>query len=67
MSPFASFEGDHELAALYAGESCSLVHDLRPAARIVREVAREAERALARLAPRAAQQRPPRRSRGRAR
>jgi len=50
MSPLGSFEGDPELAALYAGESCSLVHNVRPAARIVRDLAREAGRALARLA-----------------
>ncbi len=67
MSPLASFEGDHELAALYAGESCSLIQDVRPAARIVRDLAREAVRAVARLALRASQRRPLRRSRRRAR
>jgi NAD(P)H-dependent flavin oxidoreductase YrpB (nitropropane dioxygenase family) len=52
VSPLASFEGDHELAALYAGQSCGLVDDVKPAARIVRDLAREADRALAKLAPR---------------
>jgi NAD(P)H-dependent flavin oxidoreductase YrpB (nitropropane dioxygenase family) len=50
VSPLASFEGDHELAALYAGQSCGLVGDVVPAARSVRDLAREADRALARLA-----------------
>ena len=61
MSPLASFEGDHELAALYAGESCGLIDELKPAARIVRDLVREADRALAKLAPRAAER--PRRTR----
>jgi nitronate monooxygenase len=48
--PVAGFEGDLELAALYAGESCALVEDVQPAARIVRTLVREADRALAKLA-----------------
>jgi NAD(P)H-dependent flavin oxidoreductase YrpB (nitropropane dioxygenase family) len=52
VSPLASFEGDHELAALYAGQSCGLVDDVRPAVRIVRDLVREADRAFAKLAPR---------------
>jgi NAD(P)H-dependent flavin oxidoreductase YrpB (nitropropane dioxygenase family) len=52
--PVAGFVGDHELAALYAGESCALVADVQPAARIVRTLVREADRALARLAARPA-------------
>ncbi len=51
--PLAGFEGEHDLAALYAGQSCGLIDGVRPAARIVRELAREADRALAKLAPRA--------------
>ena len=47
--PSAGFEGDMELAALYAGESCSLVNDVRPAGRIVQDLVREAEEALAAL------------------
>jgi NAD(P)H-dependent flavin oxidoreductase YrpB (nitropropane dioxygenase family) len=73
VSPLASFEGDHELAALYAGQSCGLVDDVRPAARIVRDLVRESDRALARLAPReprrarARRKQPKRRPRRRAR
>jgi NAD(P)H-dependent flavin oxidoreductase YrpB (nitropropane dioxygenase family) len=59
VSPLASFEGDHELAALYAGQSCGLVDEIAPAGRIVRELAREADRALARLAPRPGARRAP--------
>lgn len=50
VPPVEGFEGDIELAALYAGESCSLVNDVRPAGRIVRDLAREAERALRAIA-----------------
>ncbi len=45
--PMAGFEGDIEQTALYCGQSCSLIHDIRPAAEIVRDLAREAEVALA--------------------
>ena len=44
--PLEGFEGDMEYAALYAGQSCSLVNDIRPAAEIVRDLAREAEAVL---------------------
>jgi nitronate monooxygenase/enoyl-[acyl-carrier protein] reductase II len=64
--PLAGFEGEHELAALYAGQSCGLIDGVRPAARIVREVVREADRALARLAARP-RRRPQRKTRRRAR
>jgi nitronate monooxygenase/enoyl-[acyl-carrier protein] reductase II len=40
--PLDSFEGDLERAALYAGQSCALVNDIKPAAEIVRELARGA-------------------------
>ena len=43
------FEGDLEYVALYAGHSCNLVNDVKPAAAIVREVAREAEQTLGQL------------------
>ena len=42
--PLPGFEGDAEYYCLYAGESCTLVNDIRPAAQIVRDVIREAER-----------------------
>lgn len=43
FNPMVGFEGDVEYAALYAGESCSLVNDVKPAAAIVRDVIAEAE------------------------
>ena len=45
--PTGAFEGDIDLAALWAGESAALVHDIRPAGDIVREIAREADSYLA--------------------
>jgi len=45
----ADFEGDVEYGPLWAGESSSLVHDIRPAAEIVRALVREAEEAIAAL------------------
>jgi len=47
--PMTGFTGDIEQAALYAGESCSLVNDIKPAAQIVRDVVREAEEVLAQM------------------
>jgi nitronate monooxygenase/enoyl-[acyl-carrier protein] reductase II len=41
------FEGDIEYAPLWAGESCSVVNDIKPAAEIIRDLVREAEAALA--------------------
>ena len=41
--PTLGFEGDVEDAVLYAGESCSLIDDIKPAAEIVRDFEREAE------------------------
>ena len=48
-NPMVGFEGDIEYVALYAGHSCSIVNDVKPAATIVREAAREAEQVLAEL------------------
>ncbi len=45
--PMATFEGDIEQTALYCGQSCALVGDIRPAAAIVTELARDAEARLA--------------------
>jgi NAD(P)H-dependent flavin oxidoreductase YrpB (nitropropane dioxygenase family) len=42
------FEGDIEYAPLWAGESCSVVNDIKPAAEIVRDLVGDAEAALAR-------------------
>ncbi len=41
------FEGDVEYAPMWAGRSVSDVHDINPAAAIVRDLVREAEEALA--------------------
>jgi NAD(P)H-dependent flavin oxidoreductase YrpB (nitropropane dioxygenase family) len=41
------FDGDLDYAPLWAGESCSVVNDIKPAAQIVRDLIREAEAALA--------------------
>lgn len=41
------FDGDIELAPMWAGESCSEVNNIKPAGDIVRDLAREAEAALA--------------------
>jgi nitronate monooxygenase len=40
------FDGDPEYAPMWAGESCSVVNDIRPAAVIVHDLAREAAAAL---------------------
>jgi NAD(P)H-dependent flavin oxidoreductase YrpB (nitropropane dioxygenase family) len=47
--PLTGFTGDIDNTVLYAGESCSLVHDIKPAAQIVRDVVREAEEAMEEL------------------
>jgi hypothetical protein len=49
MPPLTGFRGDMESIALYAGESCSLVHDIKPAAQIGHEVVREAEEVIAHM------------------
>lgn len=41
-----NFEGDIDHAPLWAGQSCSLVHEVKPAGEIVRDVAREAQAIL---------------------
>lgn len=50
--PLTGFTGDVDDAVLYAGESCELVHDIKPAGQIVRDVMREAEDVLKELAHR---------------
>ena len=42
----SEFEGASEYAPLWAGESCELVHEIKPAGDIVREIVREAEEIL---------------------
>lgn len=48
FNPMEGFEGDMEYVALYAGQSCALVNDIRPAAEIVRDTLREADEVLKR-------------------
>jgi nitronate monooxygenase len=43
------FEGDLELAPLWAGQSCSLIKDIKPAAQIVHAVVQEAAQIIQRL------------------
>lgn len=44
--PLSGFTGDLEYTALYAGESCSLVNEIKPATCIVHDLVREAEEVL---------------------
>ena len=43
------FEGSIDHVPMWAGESCSLVNDIRPAAQIVRDVVQEAEEVITRF------------------
>jgi NAD(P)H-dependent flavin oxidoreductase YrpB (nitropropane dioxygenase family) len=45
----ADFKGDAEYASLWAGESCGLVNDIKPAAQIVRDIMRDAEDLIAEM------------------
>jgi hypothetical protein len=49
FSPPPGFTGDSADTALNAGESCRCVHGIKPAAQIVREVLREAEKVMAQI------------------
>jgi len=42
----SEFEGASEYAPLWAGESCELVHEIKPAGEIVRDLVRDAEQIL---------------------
>jgi nitronate monooxygenase/enoyl-[acyl-carrier protein] reductase II len=44
--PLTGFTGNIDDVVLYAGESCSLVHNIKPAAQIVRDVVQEATEAM---------------------
>ena len=44
--PSAGFEGDIDDAVLYAGESCSLIDNIKPAAEIVSDLVSEAEQTI---------------------
>lgn len=41
-----AFEGDLQAVAMFAGESCGVIHEIKPAAAIVRDLALNAEAAL---------------------
>ena len=43
------FEGEIDYAPLWAGESCTVVNDIKPAAAIVRDLVQDAEGTLAAL------------------
>lgn len=47
--PVPGFEGDLEYAALYCGESCSLVNDIKSADRIVKDIVREAKEGIVKM------------------
>lgn len=47
--PLPVFQGDIDYVSLWAGESVSLVNEIKPAAQIVRDIVREAEEVLAGL------------------
>ncbi len=47
--PMPGFTGDMEQTALYAGESCRLINDIKPAAQIVQDIVQEAEAVLKHL------------------
>lgn len=40
------FDGDPDYAPMWAGESCSVINDIKPAAEIVHDLAREAAAVL---------------------
>jgi nitronate monooxygenase/enoyl-[acyl-carrier protein] reductase II len=45
------FDGDIDYAPLWAGESCSVVKDIKPAGEIVRDLVRDAATAMGQSAP----------------
>jgi nitronate monooxygenase/enoyl-[acyl-carrier protein] reductase II len=47
--PSLGFRGDLDYTVLYAGESCGLIRDIKPAAQIVHDLMREAGAVLERL------------------
>ena len=57
--PEAQLTADVEHMAMYAGQSCELVHGIKPAGQIVHDLVREAGEAMARLAADGAAQQGP--------
>lgn len=49
VTPTPEFTGDLEYLPLWAGQSCALVHDIKPAGQIVRDIVGEAEEVIDRL------------------
>ena len=47
--PMPDFTGDVDFAPLYAGQSCALVHEIKPAKEIVQELVDEAQKIITQL------------------
>ena len=50
VTPTPEYTGDLEYLPLWAGQSCGLIHDIKPAGQIVRDIVREAEEVIEQLA-----------------
>ena len=46
LAPTTAFAGDMEYVALYAGESCALVDEIKPATEILLDLEREDEEVI---------------------
>jgi len=49
LTPTPEYTSDLEYLPFWAGQTCSLIHDIKPAGQIVRDVIREAEEVIDRL------------------
>lgn len=49
VTPTPEYTSDLEYLPFWAGQTCSLIHDIKPAGQIVRDVVREAEEVIDRL------------------
>ena len=50
LTPTPEYTSDLEYLPFWAGQTCSLIHDIKPAGQIVRDIVREAEGVIDRLA-----------------
>ncbi|HEX9548323.1 MAG TPA: nitronate monooxygenase [Acidimicrobiales bacterium] len=50
ITPTPEYTSDLEYLPFWAGQTCSLIHDIKPAGQIVRDIVREAEEVIDRLA-----------------
>src|SRR5256714_476742 len=50
ITPTPEYNSDLEYLPLWAGQTCSLIHDVKPAGQIVRDIVQEAEDVIDRLA-----------------